>query len=296
MPKLTENLFAQNPGESLLGILNARNPGMSSPPAVGKYKLAHIINTYRTPPMSSEAKVHQATFTSMHTARTFTGEKHEVNFVSVQFPEDRDAVPAMFKTAEDLERSVLDIATFGVPRKLPLLFDILKKGIATAGNAGYVVFTNADINLMPQFYDCIGRIIDYGFDVIVVNRREIPQYSTDPDLLALMYSDYGVIHKGFDCFIFPVTMFSHFITNEACVGAGLVMRGLLYNLAAHASNMLVLRDCHLTFHLGQDRAWQAPELKDYTEYNRANAAEVANKLSADPEMARLLRLFLGGGR
>jgi len=111
-----------------------------------------------------------------------------------------------------------------------------------------------------------------------------------------MYSDYGVIHEGFDCFIFPVAMFRQFITNHACVGAGLVMRGLLYNLAAHATNMLVLRDCHLTFHLGQDRAWQVPELKDYTEYNRANAADVANKLSAHPEKARLLKLFLGGGR
>jgi hypothetical protein len=74
------------------------------------------------------------------------------------------------------------------------------------------------------------------------------------------------------------------------------MRGLLYNLAAHASNMLVLRDCHLTFHLGQDRAWQAPELKDYTEYNRAHAAEVLNNLSTHPDKERRLRLFLTGGR
>jgi hypothetical protein len=296
MPKLTENVFVQSPGESLLGILNARNREVSTPPASGKYKLVHIINTYRTPPESLEAKVHQATFTSMQTARTFTGDKHEVNFTSVQFPEDRDIVPAVFHTAGNLDRSVLDIATFRVPRKLPLLFDILKLGVATAGNTGYVVFTNADINLMPQFYDCIGRIIDYGFDVIVVNRREIPHYSADTDMLALMYSDYGVIHEGFDCFVFPVEMFSQFISNHACVGAGLVMRGLLYNLAAHANNMLVLRDCHLTFHLGQDRAWQAPELKDYTEYNRANASEIIDKLSTHPDKGRRLKFFLTGGR
>ena len=111
--------------------------------------------------------------------------------------------------------------------------------------------------------------------------------------MAIMYSDYGVIHEGFDCFVFPADMFKEFVSNQACVGAGLVMRGLLFNLVAHAKKMLMLRDCHLTFHLGQDRAWQDPALKDYTEYNRLNASSVLRELSSDPEKSRLLKMFLG---
>lgn len=293
---MTENFSVQNPGEPLLEVLQAGLPAGQLPPQTGNYRIAHVLNTYRTPPASAEAAVHQATCTTMQTARQFSGDRHSVEFLSVQFPEDRDVVPPEFRKAGDLQRSVLDVAAFRVPRKLPLLFDILQLGAAAATDADYLVYTNADINLMPYFYDSIGRIIDHGYDVIVVNRREVPGYSTDPGILPLMYSDYGVIHEGFDCFVFPMKMVSEFVTNQACVGAGLVMRGLLYNLAAHAQNMLLLRDCHLTFHLGQDRAWQSPQLSDYTEYNRGSAAQVLDKLSADPAKARLLGMFSGGGR
>ena len=293
MPKLTENLYVQNPGESLLDILDAGIQGSPSMADKGRRRLAHIINTYRVPPASREAQIHQATYATMKTARDFTGDKHDVEFVSVHFPEDRDGIPDFFYRAEDLQRSVLDLNTFTIPRKLPLVFDILHHGIEAIQDAEYVVFTNTDINLMPYFYDCIINILNYGFDVIVVNRREIPGYSTEPDLMAIMYSDYGVIHAGFDCFVFPVDLFRKFISNQACVGAGLVMRGLLFNLVVHARKMLMLRDCHLTFHLGQDRAWRDPALKDYTEYNRLNASNVLRELSTDPEKSRLLKIFLG---
>jgi hypothetical protein len=153
------------------------------------------------------------------------------------------------------------------------------------------VFTNTDINLMPHFYDSIARLLDVGFEAIVVNRREIPGFSLDPAVLPVMYADYGVPHPGFDCFVFPAMLYRRFVTNEACVGAALVMRGLLYNLVAYARTLL-LRDCHLTFHLGQDRAWQAADFADYTAHNRANAAHVLAKLSADSTIRTRLVPFL----
>ena len=257
MPQITENLFVQGPGESLLGVMGASGSDVS-PPRVGSYRLAHLMNTYAAAPGSKADRIHQATYTSMQTARYFCGDLHEVRFISVQFAEDRDSTPGMFHMSGDLQRSVLDLHSFNVSRKLPLLFDILRQGIEAAGNADYIIFTNTDINLMPHFYNGISRMIDYGFDVIVVNRREIPDFSTDPEQLPLMYSDYGSSHEGYDCFVFPAAMFSQFIVNQACIGAGLVMRGLLYNLVAYARKMLLLRECHLTFHLGQDRPGRRP--------------------------------------
>ena len=293
MPKLSENLYVQYPRESLMGMLDDCRKDKPFISDSGEYRLAHIINTYRTSDESQEGQIHQATFSTMQTARDFAGDKQCVKFVSVQFPEDRDIVPDFFHKANDLQRSVLDFGKFSIPRKLPLLFDILRHGIEASHDEEYVVFTNTDINLMPQFYTCIAKILDFGFDVIVVNRREIPDYSTDPGLMAVMYSDYGIIHEGFDCFVFPAAMFRKFATNRACVGAGLVMRGLLFNLVAHAKKMLVLSDCHLTFHLGQDRAWRNPALSDYTEYNRRNASTILQELLSDPGKSRLLKIFLG---
>ena len=295
MPQLTENLFVQGPGESLLSVMGVSGHD-TPPPGAGNYRFAHLMNTYSTPPGSDTDRIHQATYASMQTARDFSADKHTIGFISVQLPEDRDSAPDMFLKSDDLQRSVLDLHSFNVSRKLPLLFDILQQGIGVAGDAEYVIFTNTDINLMPHFYTGISRMIDYGFDVIVVNRREIPDYSTDPGLASLMYSDYGNPHEGYDCFVFPVEMFNRFVINQACIGAGLVMRGLLYNLVVQARRMLLLRECHMTFHLGQDRPWQAPELKDYTEYNRRQSTRVLDELSADPDKRRRLTLFLGDNR
>jgi len=295
MPQFTDNLFVQNPGESLLDVMGVLGSDTTSPD-VGRYRIAHLMNTYGTPPGSDSERIHQATYSSMRTARDFCADTHAIRFLSAQFPEDHDSTPDMFRMSDDLQRSVLDLQSFNVPRKLPLLFDILEQGIKCAGDAEYLISTNTDINLMPYFYSSIGRMIDYGFDVIVVNRREIPGFSTDPALMPLMYPDFGASHEGYDCFVFPVKLYNRFVTNQACVGAGLVMRGLLYNLLAHARKMLLLRACHLTFHLGQDRAWQAPQLKDYTEYNRQQSARVLNALSADPVKRTRLKMFMGGSR
>lgn len=294
MPQLTDNLFVQDPGEPLLGAMGMTDD--TTPAPVGSHRFAHVMNTYRTPPGSDADRVHQATYTSMQAARSFTVDNHAIRFLSVQFPEDRDSTPGLFQKSGDLQRSVLDLHSFSVPRKFPLLFDILQQGIKDAGDAKYLIFTNTDINLMPHFYNSIARMIDYGFDVIVVNRREIPGFSTDPGLMTLMYSDFGVSHEGYDCFVFPVQLFSRFIANQACIGAGLVMRGLLYNLLAYARKMLLLRECHLTFHLGRDQTWQAPEMKDYVEYNRQQSAVVLDELSADPNKQHRLQMFLGGSR
>ena len=296
MPKLTDNFYVQNPGEPLLALLESCRKELLISPATNSYRLLHIINTYSLPRDSMEERIHRATFATMQTARDFTGKKHAVDFISVQYPEDHEQVPDMFRKADDLQRSVLDCGNFRAPRRLPLIFDILENGIAAGQDADYVIFTNTDINLMPYFYDCIARILNYGFDAVVVNRREIREFSTDPALMALMYADYGVIHPGFDCFVFPTGLYRRFVTNESCVGAGLVMRGLLYNLAAHARNLLLLRDCHLTFHLGKDRAWMAPEFADYIAHNRTQAANVLARLSADPAMKKRLMPFAEGNR
>lgn len=295
MPKLTDNLYVQNPGEPLLGLLEAGVNSQASRYGTRRYRLLHIVNTYRTAPDSTESHIHRATFATLHAAREFSAGHQRVTFCSVQFPEDRELVPDLFRKTADLQRSVLDCGSFRVPRRLPLVFDILENGIAAGGDCDYVVFTNTDINLMPYFYDCIARVLDSGFEAVVVNRREIPGFSLDPAELPVMYADCGVLHPGFDCFVFPAGLYRRFIPNEACVGAGLVMRGLLYNLVAHARTLL-LRDCHLTFHLGQDRAWQAAEFADYTAHNRANGARVLAELSADPARRALLGPFLENTR
>ena len=54
------------------------------------------------------------------------------------------SVPAFFGCRRHLERSVLDVVTFSIPRKLPLITDIVDRATA-APNADYIIYSNVDI-------------------------------------------------------------------------------------------------------------------------------------------------------
>jgi hypothetical protein len=69
------------------------------------------------------------------------------------------------------------------------------------------------------------------------------------------------------------------------------MRSLLYNLAVKAGRMVILGDAHLTYHYGDDRPWNAPELEEYTQHNLGEARVFVRELSEDPAKRAALDEF-----
>ncbi len=67
---------------------------------------------------------------------------------------------------------MLDCGRFAVPRKLPLIKDILGR-LYDASDAEYFIYTNVNIGLMPNFYVAVNAIIESGYDAFVINRRTI---------------------------------------------------------------------------------------------------------------------------
>jgi hypothetical protein len=164
-------------------------------------------------------------------------------------------------------------------------------GLAVADDQDYIVFTNVDICLMPHFYGALQRIINLGFESLIINRRTISKYGLDPQLLPLMLADFGRAHEGFDCFVFPRRLFDRFVQSNVCVGAPDVMRALIFNLVALSESVLILRDTHLTFHLGDDKSWLTPEIIEHHEHNRRCSQDVLTGHSSDPQRRDLLRSF-----
>ena len=136
--------------------------------------------------------------------------------------------------------------------------------------------------LCQVFYRTVRSILARGVDCVVINRRSVApleSFGEAPELAAL---EVGWAHPGFDCFVFPTAWVEDFVANAACVGIGWVMRSLLYNLVVKARRMVILRNAHLTYHYGDDRPWNAPELDEYTQHNLGEARAVAKALSNDP--------------
>ena len=133
-------------------------------------RLAHIVNPVRVGPSSDLFKAQPVTFASMETARRLAQGMVQVELYAAQFAEDRGLAPPFIQETPDLVRSVLDVGSFRVPRKLPLIRDILDR-LAAATEADYLLYTNVDIGLLPHFYLVVDMLIEQGCEAMIINRR-----------------------------------------------------------------------------------------------------------------------------
>ena len=280
MPRIAENFCRQQRNETLAAV-----PQHGDGPS--KVRFTHILNPYRTHSEQEQA-VQQLTFETIRIAARNVAPDIQVRCVCVTSPADSGVIPPDFIAAENLTRTVLDVASFAVRKPLPLVFDILDRGVAVPEEPpampdceDFIIFSNMDIHLQPHFYTAIAKFIREGYDVVDVHRRTIAQHPPQVDLLPLMFAETGTHHGGLDCIAFPRRKYQAFMRNNACVGMSQVMKGLLINCATQARRYLMLDNSRLTFHLGNDRAWAVPLFDEYTKFNLAEFQIVLAAIAVD---------------
>ena len=240
-------------------------------------RLAHIVNPVNADPASDLAVAQPITFETMRRARDYAHGHVDVALYTTQFAEDQGAVPSDFESTTDLDRSVLDVATFGRARKLPLLKDILQR-LYDATNSDYLIYTNVDIGLQPHFYAAVARLLEAGYDAFVINRRTIdPRFEKQADI-PLMYGSLGFAHPGWDCFVFRRSAFPDYDLGTVCIGAPRCGLALLANLLVHANRFAEFKKMHLTFHRGDDRPWSDPSVADYVSFNTREVIGLLHRL------------------
>jgi hypothetical protein len=281
MPWLIDDVFRQGDSEGLIDL-----PVIDSRPPPARF--VHVVNPFRSPGGDCDDRTQALSYETMRRAKDFSLDV-PVHLAAVVAEAEQDCVPEAFDLAGTLSRTVDQIAQFEHPRPLPLLFDILELGCrhATelAGQHGdapedvFLVYTNADICLLPHFYGSVVGLIAHGFEAMTINRRTIPPHARELSNLDKMYAEFGRSHPGYDCFVFPLAHFDRYVSSNACIGGDFVARSLLYNMIANSKHMLMLRQAHLTFHIGDEREWSDPRFKDYREFNVKQAISVLVSLT-----------------
>ncbi len=174
-----------------------------------------------------------------------------------------------------LDRNVLSFGDFNSSKELPLLKDILEKGYHSS-QAEYLIYSNSDIGLMPQFYKVISEHIANGHDAIVINRRRVKSTLNTTEQLNAIYSEIGLPHPGYDMFVFKRDLFPKFILNNICTGIPFAGNDLFYNLFCFAQKPVLLGDKHLTFHIGLElvKDWGNSKLQkhNYREFRKTTKA------------------------
>lgn len=243
-----------------------------------KITIAHIISPVHAIEGSELHRVQPITFESMRRAKKQAADIAEVSLITAQLPADHAAVPADFHSTPDLSRSLKDALPV-TNRKLPLLGDILQRACDNT-EAEYIVYTNADIAVMPVFYRMVVHYINEGYDAFSINRRRITSRFSTIAQLDQMYAEIGECHTGFDTFVFKRSLYPKFFMGTVAVGLPFVDRALIHNLYAHASNFRLFTRKHLTFHIGMElvKDWGNSE---EVRHNEKQSIEVLRKLKPD---------------
>ncbi len=240
--------------------------------------LAHLINPVRFPLAAELAETQWLTFESMRRAAAEARHAARIDLLTAQFPEDHEIIPDYFTRTPDLDRSVADLHRFSVPRKLPLLADLVAR-LFSSSTASHLIYTNADIIVHPSFYLEVVARIRSGLDAFIINRRRVPaRYRAATDLEDI-YAMRGAPHPGFDCFVFDRSLYHRFQLGHVCLGIPFVEMTFSQNLFCHARRFELFADDALTFHVGMEIFKKRDP--EYVAFNKAEFWKVIRILMAD---------------
>lgn len=260
-------------------------------------KLAHIVNPLVVRNPDSDLRYAQpVTLRSMQLAREFASRtgRVDVGHYAAFYEEDRLAVPGDFIATPVLERSVLDFIAGGTRsggRKLPLLRDILDRLYECSGDADYLIYTNIDIGLWPEFYVEVAKLIEGGADALMIGRRTLGTEFTSPDDLERILAQEGTPHFGFSCFVFPRSHYPDYRLDDTCIGLQPIGVTLAVNMIQRAARFENFSRERLTFHLGDDRVWETTLLDEFHRHNERILDRVIQQLRKDGLAPRAAQIF-----
>lgn len=241
--------------------------------------LAHLVNPVKSPVYAELSYVQPITFETMRNAKeSAESQGIKVDLLTAQFAEDASIIPNYFRKTPDLERSAADFGNFSQPKKLPLLKDLISR-LYDGSDAPFLIYTNVDIALQPNFYVEVAKRIERGLDAFIVNRRRIAGHYRSIEELPAMYADPGAPHPGFDCFIFHRSLCQKFEFENVCVGIPFIEMTFSQNLFCHAKRFQLYDSDFLTFHIGMEVFKKRD--KEYLRYNKREFWKAIKKLWSD---------------
>lgn len=213
--------------------------------------IAHLVNPVRSPVDSELVDLQPLTFESMRRAAEQAQDVARIDLLTTQYSEDHEVIPSFFARTPNLTRSVADVHSFSTYRKLPLIADLVQR-LYEGSNAPYLIYTNVDIILQPNFYRKVAERIHSGLDAFIINRRRVPNHYRSIEDLPAIYELSGSPHPGFDCFVFHRSLYPKFQMGRICVGIPFIEMIFSQNLFCHARRFELFDRDRLTFHVGME--------------------------------------------
>ncbi len=213
-------------------------------------RFAHIINPVSEKENSALFEVQHYTLESIINAREVaTSASIRIENLAVFTHGNRVNLPSEFNVVGNSLRTT--DAFLKTTKKVPFINDLIKI-LNDYSTAQYLIFTNIDICLMPNFYCAVDALLKCGHDALIINRRRISENHLKEGNIQLMYADVGLEHPGYDTFVFKKSLLEKFVLGDIALGIPPAGNDLFYNIFAFANKPKLCTNLHLTFHIGID--------------------------------------------
>ncbi|HKK16863.1 MAG TPA: hypothetical protein VJ981_09145 [Gammaproteobacteria bacterium] len=229
-------------------------------------KIDHIVNVTEIDDSKKSSYLHIAqpvTLRSMITAKKKAVGVVDTGLYAIKHRDEKVEIPAEFKLAPDIEKYAWEyIPALGniLPGKpLPRLADIIS-GLYAVSDADYLIYTNLDIGLFPDFYTDVKTIIDDGYDAFCINRIDLPKKYNgvllDINNMELIPQVPGHKHIGIDCFVFKREIVPRLELGNVYIGFPPVGMVLKTQIEKHSRYFKWFKDRVITYHIGNDTPWK----------------------------------------
>ena len=209
-------------------------------------KLGHIINTVKVEENPNLFSLQEITLKSMVDAKAYF-KQGKVDLFAIQ---EGGALLGLteINSLPSLQQSVKDFLP-SATKPLPLIQEILDAAKDHI-RCDYLVYTNCDIILTPHFYESVAYYLKKGHDALVINRQRVSIALDRVDDLPAIFADKGMIHPGFDCFVFSPDLLRSMDMDAICLGVPFIGVGLAHWVFSLSENPLFLPNANLTRHIG----------------------------------------------
>lgn len=243
-------------------------------------KIAHIVNVTEIDDSKKASYLHIAqpvTLKSMAIAKKMANGIVDIDLVAIKHLQENVHIPDEFKIAPEIEKyawEYIPALKNILPRKpLPRLADIIS-GLYAVSDAEYLIYTNLDIGLFPDFYMDVKAIIDNGFDAFCINRIDLPKKHNgillDINNMELIPKVPGIKHPGIDCFVFKRDVVPQLNLGNVYIGYPPIGQVLKTQIEKHSGNFTWNKDRIMTYHIGNDKPWKNTSSPYFMEnYNQA---------------------------
>lgn len=259
-------------------------------------KITHTIKPVDINPRHYPSYLHVAqpiTLDSMVRAKQVAEEaipELEIDLHAVLHVDENISLPREFRLDPRITRYIHDVVNVPDTTDLVFLKDILQcslishyYGTEIKNDADWIIYTNVDIGLYPNFYKFIYNRIKDNRAPFCINKRILPKQIEGHGIITV--DNYKELvpglksdkHPGLDCFVFPtpkkpITALRNIYGPGPFIGTGYIGQVFYHWMKRQFSYKQdkpdILKNEHVTFHLGEDLAWAQKKNSKFEEMNK----------------------------